>query len=253
MCLKAWQLTPLRLKVWKSYGSTHLLKINICTYILEVNISAPNTSKSIYIPWSTYNLTAITPYCSDNELLDYEESSIILQAYVWPQIPNSLFQYTLIYTFHVQMLDWRQIWILGASNKISRAWESSIKSCFGLLIFSFGSPVQHLSNGCIILSQMASFISHKTAHLISLLQYSIAALSLPCKLIIYMPSIYTDIAGSRKIPLSQPIAQAREEIIAAAMYLYNQTLRALSNWKSPYELFHTYVFDKEEVSRLRKP
>ena len=43
------------------------------------------------------------------------------------------------------------------------------------------------------------------------------------------------------------------EIIAAATYLYNRTPRASNNWKSPYELFHTYVFDKEEVSGLRKP
>ena len=68
-----------------------------------------------------------------------------------------------------------------------------------------------------------------------------------------MPGIYTDIAGSRKIPLSQPTAQAVEEIIAAATYLYNRTPRASNDWKSPYELFHTYVFDKEEVSGPRKP
>lgn len=37
------------------------------------------------------------------------------------------------------------------------------------------------------------------------------------------------------------------EIIATATYLYNQTLRISNSWKSPYELFHTYVFDKKEV------
>ena len=53
--------------------------------------------------------------------------------------------------------------------------------------------------------------------------------------------------------MSQSTAQAVEEIIAAATYLYNQTPRASNDWKSPYESFHTYVFDKEEVSGPRKP
>ena len=43
-----------------------------------------------------------------------------------------------------------------------------------------------------------------------------------------------------------------KEIIAAATYLYNWTPRASNNWKFSYKLFHTYVFDKEEVTRLRK-
>ena len=43
------------------------------------------------------------------------------------------------------------------------------------------------------------------------------------------------------------------EIIAAATYLYNQTLHTSNDWKSPYKSFHTYVFDKEEVSGPRKP
>lgn len=43
------------------------------------------------------------------------------------------------------------------------------------------------------------------------------------------------------------------EIVAAATYLYNRTPRASINWKSPYEAFHTYVYDKEEVSGPRKP
>ena len=38
------------------------------------------------------------------------------------------------------------------------------------------------------------------------------------------------------------------EIIAAATYLYNRTPQASNNWLSPYEAFHTYVFEKEEVS-----
>ena len=217
LCLKVWQSTHLRPKVQRSYRSIHLLKINICTYILEVNINASTTSRLIYIPWRIYNLTATTSYRIDNELLDYKEFSIILQAYVWPQILDSLFWHAFIYTIYVWVLDWRQIRILDASKKISRAWESLIKSRFRLLIFFFGSPIQRLSNSRIILSQMA-LISHKTAYLISVLQPPIAALTLTRKLIIYMPGIYTDIAGSRKIPLNQSTAQAVEEIIAATTY-----------------------------------
>ena len=43
------------------------------------------------------------------------------------------------------------------------------------------------------------------------------------------------------------------KIIAAATYLYNWTLCALNNWKSLFELFHLYVFDKEEISGPKKP
>ncbi len=38
-----------------------------------------------------------------------------------------------------------------------------------------------------------------------------------------------------------------------ATYLYNRTLLASNDLKSPYEAFHSYVFDKEEVSGPRKP
>ena len=43
------------------------------------------------------------------------------------------------------------------------------------------------------------------------------------------------------------------EIVAAATYLYNQTSCILNGWKSFYEAFYFYIFDKEEVSGLRKP
>ena len=43
------------------------------------------------------------------------------------------------------------------------------------------------------------------------------------------------------------------DIVFTATYLYNRTPRASNNWKSPYEAFHSYVFDKEEVSGPRKP
>ena len=43
------------------------------------------------------------------------------------------------------------------------------------------------------------------------------------------------------------------EIVAAATYLYNQTPRVSNNWMSSYKAFHTYVFEKEEVSGPRKP
>ena len=43
------------------------------------------------------------------------------------------------------------------------------------------------------------------------------------------------------------------EIIGAAAYLYNRTPRHSNELKSPYEAFHTYVFEKEEVSDPRKP
>ena len=43
------------------------------------------------------------------------------------------------------------------------------------------------------------------------------------------------------------------EIVAASTYLYNWTPRASNNWKWPYEAFHTYIFEKEEVFDPRKP
>lgn len=43
------------------------------------------------------------------------------------------------------------------------------------------------------------------------------------------------------------------EIIAAATYLYNKTPHTSNNKKVLYQLFHAYVFDKEEISGLRKP
>lgn len=44
-----------------------------------------------------------------------------------------------------------------------------------------------------------------------------------------------------------------KEIIAAATYFYNYTPRTSNDWKLPYKSFHTYVFDKEQVSGPRKP
>ena len=44
-----------------------------------------------------------------------------------------------------------------------------------------------------------------------------------------------------------------KKIVAAAIYLYNRTPRLSNGWKSPYEAFYTYVFNKEEVSGPRKP
>ena len=43
------------------------------------------------------------------------------------------------------------------------------------------------------------------------------------------------------------------EIIGTAGYLYNRTPRHSNDWKSPYEAFHTFVFEQEEVSGPRKP
>lgn len=45
----------------------------------------------------------------------------------------------------------------------------------------------------------------------------------------------------------------QKKMIAATMYLYNQTLYTSNNWKSPYKLFYTYVFNKEEVTGPKKP
>lgn len=42
------------------------------------------------------------------------------------------------------------------------------------------------------------------------------------------------------------------EIIAAATYLYNRTPWASNDWKSPYEAFHTYVFNKKRSCRTTK-
>ena len=44
-----------------------------------------------------------------------------------------------------------------------------------------------------------------------------------------------------------------QEIVGTAGYLYNWTSCHSNNWKSPYEAFHTYVFDQEDVSGPRKP
>lgn len=41
--------------------------------------------------------------------------------------------------------------------------------------------------------------------------------------------------------------------MSTATYLYNRTPGASNDWMSPYEAFHSYVFDKEEVSDPRKP
>lgn len=43
------------------------------------------------------------------------------------------------------------------------------------------------------------------------------------------------------------------EIVGAAAYLYNRTPREALDWKSPYEVFHTYIWDKEGVTGPRKP
>ena len=43
------------------------------------------------------------------------------------------------------------------------------------------------------------------------------------------------------------------DVIETAGYLYNRTPRQSNNWKLPYEAFHTYIFDKEEVSGPQKP
>ena len=43
------------------------------------------------------------------------------------------------------------------------------------------------------------------------------------------------------------------KIVSLATYLYNWTPQASIDWKSPYEAFHCYVFDNEEVSVPQKP
>lgn len=43
------------------------------------------------------------------------------------------------------------------------------------------------------------------------------------------------------------------KIATAAAYLYNQTFRASNNWMLSYKVFHTHVFDKDEISGPRKP
>ena len=43
------------------------------------------------------------------------------------------------------------------------------------------------------------------------------------------------------------------EIESTVTYLYNRIQRASNDWKSPYEAFHSYIFDKEEVSGPQKP
>lgn len=47
--------------------------------------------------------------------------------------------------------------------------------------------------------------------------------------------------------------QPWREIVFTATYLYNCIPQASNNWKSPYEAFHNYMFDKEKVSSLQKP
>ena len=43
------------------------------------------------------------------------------------------------------------------------------------------------------------------------------------------------------------------EIVGTAGYLYNRTPRQSNDWKSPYEAFHTFVFEQEAISGPRKP
>ena len=43
------------------------------------------------------------------------------------------------------------------------------------------------------------------------------------------------------------------DIIGTAAYLYNRTLRISNDWKSPYEAFHSYVFEQKRVSGPWKP
>jgi hypothetical protein len=43
------------------------------------------------------------------------------------------------------------------------------------------------------------------------------------------------------------------EIVAAAVYLYNRTPRESLEWKSPYEVFHTYTMTSEGVKGPRRP
>ena len=42
------------------------------------------------------------------------------------------------------------------------------------------------------------------------------------------------------------------KIVSTATYLLKQTQQASNDWKSPYEAFHSWIFDKEEVSGPRK-
>ena len=43
------------------------------------------------------------------------------------------------------------------------------------------------------------------------------------------------------------------EIVATTTHLYNQIPQASNNWKSPYEAFYSYVFNKIEVFGPQKP
>ncbi len=51
---------------------------------------------------------------------------------------------------------------------------------------------------------------------------------------------------------ANPLHKLWKEIVSTATYLYNQTPRASNDRKSPYQAFHSYLFDKKEVSGPRK-
>ena len=44
-----------------------------------------------------------------------------------------------------------------------------------------------------------------------------------------------------------------QKIIGTVTYLYNWTPRHSNDWKSSYEVFHTYIFEQEGVSGPQKP
>ena len=67
-----------------------------------------------------------------------------------------------IYISKVGMLYWRQMRILRANNKMSRARESLIKGHFRLSISSLRSLSQRSSDGRIVPSLMAGPVSHRT-------------------------------------------------------------------------------------------
>ena len=43
------------------------------------------------------------------------------------------------------------------------------------------------------------------------------------------------------------------KIMSTPIYLYNQTPQPLNDWKSLYEAFYSYVFNKKKVSKPQKP
>ena len=62
------------------------------------------------------------------------------------------------------------------------------------------------------------------------------------------------IEKARAIRLSGKLPHALwQEIIASAVYLYNQTPRQSLEWKSPYEAFHEVTMPVEGVSGPKKP